>query len=74
MNKADSDRIRELCAVIAVEKDRHKFLALVEELNKSLAAKDDRRQRLGGALEGNRNGAAITQALRELPAVTRSRA
>jgi len=45
MNKADSDRIRELCAVIAVEKDRHKFLALVEELNRILAAKDDRLQR-----------------------------
>ena len=46
MNKAESDRIQELCAVIAVEKDRHKFLALVEELNRILAAKDDRLQRL----------------------------
>ena len=42
MNKADSDRIQELCALIAVEKDRHKFLILVEELNSILAAKDDR--------------------------------
>ena len=46
MNKAESDRIQELCAIIAVEKDRHKFLALVEELNRMLAAKDDRPQRL----------------------------
>jgi len=42
MNKADSDRIQELCALIAVEKDRQKFLTLVEELNGILAAKDDR--------------------------------
>jgi hypothetical protein len=27
-----------------VEKDRHKFLVLVEELNRILAAKDDRLQ------------------------------
>ena len=44
MNKADSDRIHELCSLIAVEKDRHKFLTLVEELNRILAAKDDRLQ------------------------------
>ena len=42
MNKADSNRIQELCALIAVEKSRDKFLILVEELNKILAAKDDR--------------------------------
>jgi len=44
MNKADSDRIHELCSLIAVEKDRHKFLTYVEELNRILAAKDDRLQ------------------------------
>jgi hypothetical protein len=44
MNKADSDRIHELCSLIAVEKNRHKFLTLVEELNRILAAKDDRLQ------------------------------
>jgi hypothetical protein len=42
MNKADSDRIQELCALIAVEQDRHKFLTLVEELNLILASKDER--------------------------------
>jgi hypothetical protein len=44
MNKAESDRIHELCSLIAVETDRHKFLALVEELNGILAAKDHRLQ------------------------------
>jgi hypothetical protein len=46
MNKAESDRIHELCSLIAVEKDRHKFLTLVEELNGILAAKDDRLQKI----------------------------
>ncbi len=41
MNKADSDRIQELCSLIAVEKDQRRFLILVEELNTILAAKDD---------------------------------
>lgn len=45
MNKAESDRIHELCSLIAVENDRHKFLALVEELNGILAAKDHRLQK-----------------------------
>lgn len=44
MNKADSDRIQQLCSLIAVEQDREKFLLLVEELNRILAAKDDRLQ------------------------------
>ncbi|MHB8215113.1 MAG: hypothetical protein ACYDDS_03445 [Candidatus Sulfotelmatobacter sp.] len=44
MNKADSDRIQQLCSLIAVEKNRSRFLALVEELNAILAAKDDRLQ------------------------------
>jgi hypothetical protein len=33
MNKADNDRIYELCTQIAAEQDRTKFLKLVEELN-----------------------------------------
>jgi len=44
MNQADSDRIHELCSLIAVEKDRRKFLSLVEELNKILSSKDERLQ------------------------------
>jgi hypothetical protein len=44
MNKADSDRIRELCALIAVEQDREKFMRFVEELNTILWAKDERLQ------------------------------
>jgi hypothetical protein len=49
MNKADSDRILELCSLIAVEQDRHKFLGLVSELNRLLAEKDVRLQ------QGKRN-------------------
>jgi hypothetical protein len=44
MNKTESDRIHELCSLIATERDRSKFLALVEELNKLLSAKDRRLQ------------------------------
>jgi hypothetical protein len=44
MKKADSDRIHELCSLIAVEQDRQKFLKLVEELNRILGAKDERLQ------------------------------
>jgi hypothetical protein len=44
MNKADSERIQQLCSLIEVEQNRHKFLALVEELNRILAAKDSRLQ------------------------------
>ncbi|MGA8618992.1 MAG: hypothetical protein WB660_10815 [Candidatus Sulfotelmatobacter sp.] len=40
MNKAESDRIHELCTHIAVEQDHKKFLALVEELNRILSAQD----------------------------------
>jgi hypothetical protein len=43
MNKADSDRIHKLCSLIAVEQDRQKFLTLVAELSRILAAKDERR-------------------------------
>jgi len=42
MKKADSDRIHELCSLIAVEQDRQKFLELVEELNRILGAKEER--------------------------------
>jgi hypothetical protein len=42
MNKAASDRIHELCSLIAVEQDRQKFLELCEELNRILSTKDER--------------------------------
>ena len=44
MNKADSERIHELCSLIAVEQDRQKFLELCEELNRILGAKRERLQ------------------------------
>jgi hypothetical protein len=44
MNKTESDRIHELCSLIAVEQDRHKFLQLCEELNRILGVKRDRLQ------------------------------
>jgi len=40
MNKSESDRIQDLCAQIAVEEDRAKFLKLVQELNRVLSTKD----------------------------------
>lgn len=40
MNKADSDRVHQLCAQIAVEQDRKRFLELVTELNRILAANE----------------------------------
>jgi hypothetical protein len=42
MNKAESDRIHELCSLIAVEQDRPKFLELVEELNRILEVSEQR--------------------------------
>ena len=42
MNKADSDRVHELCSLIAEEQDREKFLDLVRELNRMLSEKDAR--------------------------------
>jgi len=42
MNKAESDRIHELCSLIAVEQDHKRFQALIEELNRILSAKDQR--------------------------------
>jgi len=44
MNRADSDRIHELCSLIAVEQNRQRFLKLVEELNRILGAKEERLQ------------------------------
>jgi hypothetical protein len=40
MNKSKSDHIQELCARIAVEQDRQKFMKLVQELNRLLSAKE----------------------------------
>jgi len=44
MNRADSDRIHELCSLIAVEQNRQRFLKWVEELNRILGAKEERLQ------------------------------
>jgi hypothetical protein len=44
MNNADSDRIQELCSLIAVEQDQRKFLQLCVELNRILDAKRERLQ------------------------------
>ena len=44
MDKTDSDRIHELCSLIAVEQDRQKFLQLCEELNRILGVKRERLQ------------------------------
>jgi hypothetical protein len=43
MKDADSDRIRELCSVIAVEQNHHKLLQFIEELSRLLDAKDEQR-------------------------------
>jgi len=40
MNKAERNRIHELCSLIAMEQDRHKFLELVAELNRILEIND----------------------------------
>jgi hypothetical protein len=39
MDKANSERIRELCSRIEAEHDPQKFLLLVEELNRLLSTK-----------------------------------
>jgi hypothetical protein len=44
MNPADSDRIQELCSLIAVEQDREKFLELIEKLNGILSTQGQRLQ------------------------------
>jgi hypothetical protein len=53
MNRADSDRILELCSLIAVEQDRDRFLGLVSELNRILGEKDRRLQDKQRDKEGN---------------------
>lgn len=53
MNKADSDRIHQLCSLIAQEQDRKTFLDLVEELNRILEAKE---ARLGVGKPGEQRG------------------
>jgi hypothetical protein len=44
MNKGDSDRIHELCSLIAAEEDRQTLLKLVEELNRLLSRQNGRLQ------------------------------
>jgi hypothetical protein len=44
MDRAESERIHELCSRIAVEQDRQEFLKLCEELNRILTAKHERLQ------------------------------
>jgi hypothetical protein len=39
MNQSDS-RVQDLCARIAVEQDRERFMKLVQELNQLLSVKD----------------------------------
>ncbi len=60
MNQNDSDRIHELCALIAVEQDRQKFLRLVEELNRILSAQDRRLQNMKpGDKEKETDGSSV---------------
>ena len=40
MNKAENERIHDLCAQIALEQDRDRFLRLVTELNRLLSTTD----------------------------------
>ena len=42
MNKAQSDRVHELCSQIEKEQDQRKFLNLVKELNEILSEKEAR--------------------------------
>jgi len=56
MNKIESDRIHQLCSLIAVEQDRRKFLKLVEELNRILEANDQRLKGNDQPLKGNHVG------------------
>jgi hypothetical protein len=42
MNRAESERIQELCSRIALEQDRTKFLKLCEELNRLLSVSRER--------------------------------
>jgi len=40
MNKTENDRIHELCGLIAGERDQHRLLSLVKELNGILSRRD----------------------------------
>jgi hypothetical protein len=40
MSEATSNRVRELCSMIQVERDQHRFVKLVQELNRLLSEKD----------------------------------
>jgi hypothetical protein len=42
INEDDTERIRELCSLIAGEQDRHKLLKLIGELSLALHAKEER--------------------------------
>jgi hypothetical protein len=53
MNKSDSDRIHELCSLIAVEQNREQFLQLVEELNRILSTHETRFQNTSPEEEEN---------------------
>jgi hypothetical protein len=55
MNKADSERIHELCSLIAEEQDRKKFTELCQELNRILGTKERRLE------EGQPGGQAAGQ-------------
>lgn len=59
MNKAESDRIHELCSQIAVEQNHKKFTALVEELNRVLSTQN---RRLQNQDKNSNEQAADTQA------------
>jgi hypothetical protein len=45
MTAEERVRMEELCRQIQVEKDQAKFTALIEELNRLLAQKDERLQK-----------------------------
>jgi hypothetical protein len=51
MNKAESDRVHELCSLIEKEQDQRKFLDLVKELNQILSKKEARLRKDGGRRE-----------------------
>jgi hypothetical protein len=42
MNKAESDRLHQLCSLIAKEQDWEQFLTYVTELNRILSEKEER--------------------------------
>jgi hypothetical protein len=44
MNKAESERIHQLCSRIVAEQDQQEFLKLCEELNRMLSTKHERLQ------------------------------